>query len=163
VSESKIKKILFVCLGNICRSPMGEGMMKHLLEQKGESKDFFIDSAGTSACHIGNLPDARMRATALKHGVQLESRARQFRVEDFTDFDLIVAMDSSNYQNIVSLAKTKEDKEKVVLMRAYDESTFENEDVPDPYYGGDAGFENVYQIINRCCSNLLKEIENEKE
>ena len=109
MSVNKIKKILFVCLGNICRSPMGEGMMKYLLEQKGRSKDFFIDSAGTGAYHIGNLPDHRMRATARKHGVELDSRARQFRVEDFNDFDLIVTMDASNYQYILALANAKED------------------------------------------------------
>lgn len=159
----KTKKILFVCLGNICRSPMGEGMMKYLIEDKSKSNEFFIDSAGTGAYHIGNLPDPRMRATARKHGIELDSRARQFTAEDFKGFDLIVAMDSSNYQNIVGLANTKEEKDKVVLMRAYDEASFENEDVPDPYYGGDAGFENVYQIIHRCCNNLLKEIENEKK
>jgi protein-tyrosine phosphatase len=160
---NKIKKILFICLGNICRSPMGEGMMNYLVKQKGVSKDFFIDSAGTGAYHIGKMPDARMRATARKHGIELDSRARQFRAEDFTDFDLILVMDSSNYHDVVSLAKTNEEKGKVVLMRAYDEVVFENEDVPDPYYGGDAGFENVYQIMKRCCTNLLNEIENEEK
>jgi protein-tyrosine phosphatase len=159
MSDKKVK-ILFVCLGNICRSPMAEGMMKHLVKEQKLENEFFIDSAGTAAYHIGNLPDSRMRATAARHGINLDSKARQFKTHDFDDFDLIVAMDSSNKSNILKLARNKQDEEKVKMMRAFDEASFRFDDVPDPYYGGDAGFENVYQILKRSCGNLLKELTN---
>ena len=153
------KSILFVCLGNICRSPMGEGAMKHISSQNNEN--LIIDSAGTSAFHIGSQADVRMRATAFKHNIKLTSIARQFIVEDFDNFDYIIAMDKSNKENILSLATTTEDEKKVFLMRDFDEIAFKGEDVPDPYYGGDAGFENVFQIVTRCCTNFYEFIKNE--
>ena len=150
-------KILFVCLGNICRSPMAEGMMKHLVKEQ-NLNNFHIDSAGTAAYHVGNLPDSRMRATANMHGITLNSKARQFITADYDKFDYIFVMDSSNYENVIDLARTKEDKTKVLLMRDFDEDLYKGQDVPDPYYGGDAGFENVYQILFRSCSSALKEL-----
>ena len=152
-------KILFVCLGNICRSPMAEGVFLHLINKKNLSQTFEIDSAGTAAYHVGNLPDSRMRATALRHGIGLVSRARQFKVSDFEDFDMILAMDNSNFRNILALTKSDTDRAKVKLMREFDEQSFQFEDVPDPYYGGDAGFENVFQILERCCIKLLERLE----
>jgi len=151
-------KILFVCLGNICRSPMGEGAMKYI--SNNENANYKIDSAGTASYHVGNKADARMRATALKHGIELTSRARQFTQEDFDDFDYILAMDKDNKRNILSLSRNLTDESKVYLMRDFDELAFKGEDVPDPYYGGDAGFENVYQIVTRCCNNLYSHIQN---
>lgn len=152
-------RVLFVCLGNICRSPMGEGALKEITKENNSS--FFIDSAGTASYHIGKKADARMRATALKHGIELTSRARQFCVEDFDNFDYILAMDKSNYEDIVSLARNINDSNKVTLLRDYDEQTFKGQDVPDPYYGGDAGFENVYEIVTRCCATFYNRIKNE--
>ena len=154
-------RILFVCLGNICRSPMGEGIMRSLVKNENLQDQIKIDSAGTAAYHIGKLADPRMRATANKHGIELVSRARQFKAADFDTFDIILAMDSSNYSNILTLAVAEEDIQKVKLMRSYDIPEYKNEDVPDPYYGGDSGFENVYQLLERSCKNLLKKIKNE--
>lgn len=151
-------KILFVCLGNICRSPMGEGAMKHIAHKNKEQ--FEIDSAGTASYHIGKKADPRMRTTANRHGIELTSRARQFNVKDFDTFDYILVMDKSNKDNILSLTRTDADEKKVQLLRYYDELSFKNEDVPDPYYGGDAGFENVYNIVTRCCENFYNQLKN---
>lgn len=134
--------------------------MKNLVIEKNFEMNFHIESAGTAAYHTGKSPDSRMRATANRHHIDLTSKAQQFTKEDFNKFDLILAMDKSNYQNIVSLAQTQNEIDKVILMRHFDEITFQNTDVPDPYYGGDAGFENVYQILTRCCTNLLESILN---
>ena len=141
-------KILMVCLGNICRSPMAEGIMRKLGEKKVE-----VDSAGTADYHIGFQPDKRMIATAIEHGVDISNlRARQFQSDDFDSFDLIFAMDSSNYQNIISLAKDDNDKQKVKMI-------LDNSNVPDPYYGGDEGFEHVYQLLHEACQKILEDIE----
>ncbi|MBJ10134.1 MAG: protein-tyrosine-phosphatase [Flavobacteriales bacterium] len=141
-------KILMVCLGNICRSPMAEGIMRKLGGKKVE-----VDSAGTADYHIGFQPDKRMIATAIEHGVDISNlRARQFQSDDFDSFDLIFAMDSSNYQNIISLAKDDNDKQKVKMI-------LDNSNVPDPYYGGDEGFEHVYQLLHEACQKFLEDIE----
>lgn len=156
--ENKIR-VLFVCLGNICRSPMGEGVFRHLVNQEGLNAHFHIDSAGTSGYHIGEKPDRRMRQTAQGHGISLEKqRSRKFVRQDFQDFDYILAMDSSNLRDIRSLKNGPEDKgAKVTLMRDFD---LEDSDpnVPDPYYGGQNGFEDVYDIVRRSCTELLTQI-----
>ena len=137
-----------VCLGNICRSPMAEGIMRKLGGKKVE-----VDSAGTADYHIGFQPDKRMIATAIEHGVDISNlRARQFQSDDFDSFDLIFAMDSSNYRNIISLAKDDNDKQKVKMI-------LDNSNVPDPYYGGDEGFEHVYQLLHEACQKILEDIE----
>ena len=137
-----------VCLGNICRSPMAEGIMRKLGGKKVE-----VDSAGTADYHIGFQPDKRMIATAIEHGVDISNlRARQFQSDDFDSFDLIFAMDSSNYRNIISLAKDDNDKQKVKMI-------LDNSNVPDPYYGGDEGFEHVYQLLHEACQKFLEDIE----
>ena len=141
-------KILMVCLGNICRSPMAEGIMRNLGGNKIE-----VDSAGTAGYHIGLQPDKRMIATAFDHGIDISNlRARQFQYDDFDSFDLIFAMDSSNYRNIISLAKNDNDKQKVKMI-------LDNCNVPDPYYGGNEGFEHVYQLLHEACQNFLDNIE----
>ncbi len=150
------KKVLFVCLGNICRSPMAEGIFKHKVEERGLTHLFEIDSAGTAAYHVGNLPDERMRETAYSHGILLNSKARQAVAEDLEEFDLILAMDKSNHRNLLKLALNG-NAEKVRLMREFDTKA-ESMDVPDPYYGGVAGFEEVYQILDRSCNQLLDEL-----
>ena len=147
-----MKKVLFVCLGNICRSPAAEAVYKSYLETNGIS-DIEVDSAGTADYHIGFQPDKRMIATAIEHGVDISNlRARQFQSDDFDSFDLIFAMDSSNYQNIISLAKDDNDKQKVKMI-------LDNSNVPDPYYGGDEGFEHVYQLLHEACQKILEDIE----
>lgn len=157
-----MKKILFVCLGNICRSPMAEGVFKKVIENKGVAHKFYCDSAGTSAYHIGALPDERMRATAQERGIILDHCARQITVRDFDDFDYILAMDSSNYNNIRSLTKDKSRQDKVFMMRAFD-SDKSIMDVPDPYYGGISGFIEVYEILWRCCNNFYNHIAENQE
>jgi protein-tyrosine phosphatase len=157
-----MKKVLFVCLGNICRSPMAEGVFKKVVESKGVASKFYIDSAGTSAYHIGAQPDARMRATALENGIVLDHCARQIKIKDFDDFDYILAMDISNYHNIRSLTSDKAKLDKVLMMRAFD-SDKSSMDVPDPYYGGISGFKEVYDILWRCCNNFYNHIADNPE
>ena len=148
-----MKKILMVCLGNICRSPLAQG----ILETKIDADKVFVDSAGTGAYHIGKLPDSRSIAVANKHGIDITNqRARQFNVEDFDEFDIIFAMDQSNYQNIISLARTVEDEEKVKLI--LNEINPEDNSVPDPYYGGDRGFDNVYEMLDEACSIIANRL-----
>tara|TARA_B100000963_G_C22241950_1_gene500427 strand:- start:142 stop:606 length:465 start_codon:yes stop_codon:yes gene_type:complete len=149
-----MKRILMVCLGNICRSPLAEG----ILQSKLNSKDFFVDSAGTAAYHIGESPDNRSIKIAKKYGIDLTNqRARQFRSEDFLKFDLIYAMDKKNYQNICSLAKDDAEIKKVRMILKEMNSP-SNNSVPDPYYGDDDGFETVYQMLNEVCELIAKRL-----
>lgn len=147
-------KILMVCLGNICRSPLAEGILKSKLPQE----SFVVDSAGTSNYHIGELPDSRSIDVAKKHHIDITNqRGRQFVIEDFDEFDIIYAMDTSNYRNIVKLARTPEDIDKVKLI--LDELQNHNlKDVPDPYYGGTNGFENVFKMLDLACKNIAKKL-----
>lgn len=147
-------KILMVCLGNICRSPIAEGILRQKLKKEGRT-DVITDSAGTSAFHVGEAPDRRMRATAKDNGVDIDDlRARQFTVADFDQFDLIYAMDHSNYQNILSLARTTQDREKVKMILNETEQVSESE-VPDPYYGGDEGFQQVFDMLDIATEAIL--------
>jgi protein-tyrosine phosphatase len=149
-----MKKILMVCLGNICRSPLAEGILKSKL-----NPDFYIvDSAGTSAYHIGELPDHRSIAIAKKNGIDISNqRARKFIANDFNEFDLIYAMDIENYQNICSLSTNKSNLLKVKLI-LNEINPLKDLSVPDPYYGGDYGFENVYEMLDKACSIITKNI-----
>lgn len=150
-------KIIFVCLGNICRSPSGEGVFTQLVQEKGLSESFVIDSAGTAAYHTGERADGRMRKHALKRGIKLNSRARQFVTSDFQDFDLVVCMDRSNYHNIKALDYNNQYSNKIVMMTDY-ARTMKYKEVPDPYYGGAEGFEIVLDILEDACSGLLEEL-----
>ncbi len=149
-------KVLFVCLGNICRSPLAEGVMKSVVEREGEADLFAIDSAGTGGWHVGEPPDARMIRTAESHGVDISHlKARTFSEADFNQFDIILAMDSDNLHTIERLRSSSTTP--VQLFRSYDpESGSGDRDVPDPYYGGADGFENVYQIVARTCDQLFQ-------
>jgi protein-tyrosine phosphatase len=153
-----MQSVLFVCLVNICRSPLAEALfVKHVNEQN-LTKKFSADSAGTAAYHLGELADKRTRAMALKlSNLNLSHKARQFESNDFIAFDFIVAMDKTNFQNIMKL-KPENAKAKVLLMRHYD-SMIQNEDaIPDPYYGNDNDFEKVHHMLNDCTKNFLKEL-----
>lgn len=154
-----MRKVLFVCLGNICRSPMGEGVFQFLVENEGLSSNYYIDSAGTSAYHVGQRADHRMRNTAAKYGFDLESRARQVVPEDFDEFEVILAMDESNLSDLNNLAESNgKESSHLFLMRKFDQNP-DNMNVPDPYYGSDDGFEEVYEIMNRSCTRLLDYLE----
>jgi protein-tyrosine phosphatase len=159
---SEVTKVCFVCLGNIVRSPLAENMFRHLAEKSGLDRKYEVDSAGTSAWHVGERPDGRMRQVAARHGFEYSGSARQFEPRDFDRFDLIIAMDSSNRRNLLSLAGEPEHKDKIYQLRAFDPEGGPEEPVPDPYYGGMDGFEEVYHIVERSCRGLLDALENRK-
>ena|SRR5690606_8324785 len=146
--------VLMVCLGNICRSPLAEGILKSKVDPTKVS----VDSAGTANYHIGKGPDPRSIATAANYNIDItDQRARQFTVDDFDKFDHIFAMDKENYKNIISLARNKSDQEKVGLMLDVLNSP-EIKEVPDPYYGGDQGFEHVYQLLDQATDVVVEKI-----
>jgi len=152
-----VSRVLFVCLGNICRSPTAEGVFKHLVAQKGLSEKIYIDSAGTSGHHDGEMSDSRMMKHALKRGIALTSLSRKFIVKDFDNFDYIIVMDESNQKNVERLARNEEDKLKVSKMTDY--CSHQNfQEVPDPYYGGAEGFETVLDLIFDASNGLLEKI-----
>lgn len=152
-----MKKIMFVCLGNICRSPLGHAVMDQLVDDGGVAAKYEIDSSGTSGYHIGDPSDARMRRTAHQHGVTIDHRGQQLSMWDIENFDYIFAMDSHNLRDILSMCND-EQKAKVHMLRDFDPEG--PGDVPDPYYGGAAGFENVFSIVHRSCVQLLEKLEN---
>ena len=148
-------KVLFVCLGNICRSPLAEGLFREKVRSRGLDDVFHIDSSGTGDYHIGELPDPRTRANAEENGLELTSRARQFHPGDYEEFMYIIPMDSSNRNNIHSLDPEGRYRDKVILMRYFDPENREA-DVPDPYFGGKDGFQNVFTILDRSTENFLE-------
>ena len=150
-------QLLFVCLGNICRSPSAEGIMNHLIQEKELGDRIMCDSAGTSSYHIGSSPDRRMTAAAKLRDIALEGQARQFTVADFEEFDLILAMDKDNYQDILRLDSTGRYKDKVRLMCSFC-TQHDDEEVPDPYYGGTEGFNYVIDLLLDACEGLLDSI-----
>ncbi|HKJ34800.1 MAG TPA: low molecular weight protein-tyrosine-phosphatase [Balneolales bacterium] len=158
ITEENPYRICFVCLGNICRSPTAEGVLQHLAVERGLGNYFEIDSAGTSAYHIGELPNRFSRQIAASHGVMLGSRAQQFEQDFGMYYDLILTMDQENYDNIIDLDIKSEFSNKVMLFRNFDPKPDDYE-VPDPYAGGIQGFENVYQITYRTCQVLLDQLE----
>ncbi len=154
ITKENPYKILFICLGNICRSPTAEGVFQHEVDEAGLSDYFEIDSAGTSAWHEGEPANSKTRSIAEQHGVKLHSRARQVKGSDTGYFDLLVAMDESNMDNMQHLIHTGENQKKMIKMRDFDPQP-EDGNVPDPYYGGISGFENVFQIVKRSSLSLL--------
>ena len=152
-----MKKILFVCLGNICRSSSAEGVMKHLIEEAGRADEFLIDSAGILSYHQGELPDSRMRAHAARRGYNLTHLSRPVRTEDFYNFDLIIGMDDRNIEDLIERAPDLETEKKIRRMTDYCRVKMVDY-VPDPYYGGAQGFENVLDILEDACAGLLESI-----
>lgn len=152
--------ICFVCLGNIVRSPLAENMFRHLADQAGVSEKYAVDSAGTARYHIGESPDGRMRRVAARQGLRYDGSARQFQRQDFDRFDWIVAMDPDNRADLERLAPGEGSRNKIRLMREFDPHGGSQAGVPDPYYGGIDGFEEVYRIVERSCRGLLAALED---
>jgi protein-tyrosine phosphatase len=159
VSRIQPISILFVCLGNICRSPAADGIMHHLVEKEGLQDVITIDSAGTYGGHAGSLPDARMREHASRRGYQLTHRSRRVRPSDFEEFDLILAMDDQNFEDLMNYAPSVEAQKKIHRMTAFS-NNIQVDHVPDPYYEGAAGFERVLDILEDACASLLQAIRN---
>jgi protein-tyrosine phosphatase len=154
-----MKRILMVCLGNICRSPLAEGILK----SKVNSDRVFVDSAGTGGWHIGALPDARSIEVAINNDIDItDQRGRKFTISDFDDFDIIYVMDRSNYENVISLSRNQSDNQKVKMIRDEILST-KGSDVPDPYFGGESGFDLVYQMIDEVCDIIAKKLNDERQ
>ena len=150
-------KVLFVCLGNICRSPSAENIMNHLIQQRQLQGSIECDSAGTSSYHIGSPPDARMTQAAKAYDISLKGNARQFTTVDFDEFDWILAMDRENYRDILSLAADERHGLKVHLMCEFCQ-TYPDQEVPDPYYGGPDGFKYVIDLLLDACNGFLDHI-----
>lgn len=151
-------RVCFVCMGNICRSPLAEGVFKHLATEAGVNKNFQIESFGIGAWHVGEEPDPRSQAVALAHGLRLTSRAQQFRPQDFARFGHVLALDETIAEDLHRLASTEAHHQKIRLLRPYDPWAEGNLNVPDPYYGNPEGFEVVYQMIYRACRKLFQEL-----
>lgn len=159
-------RLLFVCLGNICRSPTAEGVMRALIEREGLDGSIQVESAGTGGWHVGSQPDRRASQAASARGIALEGTARQVRPDDFYDFDVLVAMDRENLSELRRLAPGEAEREKVRLLREFDPAgaavlpgqAAEQLDVPDPYYGGPGGFDEVFDLVQAACDGLLEQI-----
>ena len=158
MTEHKKYSVLFICLGNICRSPAAQAVMQHMVDERGLTDRFYIDSAGTGGWHIGDLPDKRMRVHARPRGYELTHRARKVQASDFEDFDLIVGMDAANVDDLCYIAATIEQQNKVVMMGDYIRQYPNYDYVPDPYYEGSEGFELVLDLLEDACDNLLNRI-----
>lgn len=155
----KMTKIFFVCLGNICRSPLAEGICQQLIEQKRLDGKYSCDSCGTSAYNIGQQPDPRTQENAKINDINLNHKARQFDVTDFEEFDYILPMDASNMMRIVEFGEAETSKVTIKLMREFDPLS-KGADVPDPYFGGEEGFQDVFEILDRSCKELLDHLES---
>lgn len=153
-SQNDPKRVLFVCLGNICRSPAAEGIFRDIVEKRGLSDRFEIDSAGLYSGHAGQLPDSRMRVHAFQRGYNLTHHARPVKTSDFSDFDLIFAMDDSNYSRLRAFAPDPDSEKKVIRMTDLCRRHPGADHVPDPYYEGAEGFEIVLDLLEDACESL---------
>jgi protein-tyrosine phosphatase len=153
-----VVRICFVCLGNICRSPTAEAVMRHLVAAEGMGDRIEVDSAGTGDWHVGDPPDRRASAVGAKRGIPLSGRARQFTAADFARYDHVIAMDRANRDELLRMAAGPAARAKVRLLRSFDASAPPDADVPDPYYGGPRGFDEVFDICERACRGLLEHL-----
>ncbi len=154
-------RILFVCLGNICRSPLAEGVFRHLAGERGLEGRVTAESAGTGGWHVGQAPDPRSREVAERNGIALEGSARQVAPSDLEEFDWIIAMDASNRDALLALAPSAE-RARLHLLREFDPEGGPEAEVPDPYYGGEGGFDRVYEMVYRSCEALLNRVVEEE-
>jgi protein-tyrosine phosphatase len=156
-------KIMFVCMGNICRSPLAHAVFEDIVKKDGAENAFEIESSGTISYHVGELPDARMRETARRNGITMSHRGRQLKKADLDDYDMILAMDKENLANIRKLARNSDQLDKIQLFRNFDPQAKGEAEVPDPYYGGAEGFENVFEIVMRTSQHLLTALKSQKD
>jgi low molecular weight protein-tyrosine phosphatase len=157
--DGRAVRLLFVCLGNICRSPTAEGVMRELVRREGLQRTVLVDSAGTGSWHVGSPPDARAREAAAARGLRLAGAARQVAAGDFEQFDLLLAMDAENAGNLRRIAPDEQARGKVRLLREFDPASGgEGLEVPDPYYGAAGGFGEVLDLVEAACAGLLAEI-----
>jgi protein-tyrosine phosphatase len=155
--------VLFVCLGNICRSPLAEGVFRDIVERAGLADRFHIDSAGTSSYHTGDPPDSRTVAVARQRGLKLEHAARQVLGSDLERFHYVLVMDASNESRVQRLAGKVPGRAEIMLLRGFDPEAGDETDVPDPYFGGPDGFEDVHDMVERACRGLLDHIRRERD
>ena len=155
---SRKPAVLFVCLGNICRSPLAEGVFRHVVREAGMQDRFLIDSAGTSGYHTGEAPDPRTCAVAAARGVVLDHAARRFGPHDLERFDYVLAMDADNLERVQEAARGSRSGAYVGLLREFDPEAPAGAEVPDPYFGGERGFEDVHDMVERACRGLLDHI-----
>ena len=153
-----VVRVCFVCLGNICRSPTAEAVMRHLVKEAGLEATIVIDSAGTGDWHVGHPRDRRSRSVGEARGIPLTGVAQQFTAVDFDDYDHVLAMDRSNRDDLHRMARDERDRAKVALLRSFDPAAPPDAEVPDPYYGGPRGFEEVFDICERACRGLLEHL-----
>ncbi len=153
--------VCFVCLGNICRSPTAEGVLRHLVQAAGLGEAIAVESAGTGAYHVGARPDSRARAAAQARGIVVDGHARQFERTDFARLDHVIAMDAENLRDLVALAPDVAAERKLALLRAFDPGSPPGASVPDPYYGGPGGFDEVLELCLVSCRGLLAHLRRE--
>lgn len=156
--SEKPLKIMFVCAGNICRSPLAHAMFDKVVREKGVESLFITESSGTNGFHVGELPDPRTRENASSHDLDVSHISRKFEGEDLEDWDLLLVMDKSNYKNVLAKSKSKSHESKVHLFREWDSQAMGDIEVPDPYMGGRGGFEDVYQIVERTTYFLVDDL-----
>lgn len=155
--QAKPCRLLFICLGNICRSPAAEGVMRYLVHERHCDSDFIIDSAGIGDWHVGQLPDKRMRSCGARHGYVFDSHARQIKKSDFENFDMLLVMDKDNYAAVKALAPSLEAKKKVYMLTDFIERDVYA--VPDPYYGDTEDFDYALDLIEEACGKLMEELQ----
>lgn len=153
-------RILFICLGNIIRSPLAEHLFNHLVRQQGLGDRYIAESAGMGGYHVGESPDPRMRRVAAEYGLNYDGRAYQFSQNDFDRFDLFIPMDLDNRAELLRLTRDEQDVRKIITMRTFDPQGKPSDGVPDPYYGGIEGFHDTYKVLERSCQGLLNALES---